>query len=410
MNFSSKMDELMIPFIKSFDKCKSKDLQNKTINPILISLYKDIYEANNNIFNDGCLKSTIVPTHSIKKPTIYDSRYFPEHIKTYIDDNEEYKLSFNCGNVGGREIKIYISSFKKDNEREMIEYYTKQVRSMYIWLYICNKYAKKHCAQSLTIYIFPSPFTKILPENTTTILGPEHVNTAFTYACVKDGQLIIFRQEEWFKVFIHETFHAYGLDFAMNPDKHLNNLLVDIFPINSEYDIYESYTETWARIINCAFFSFNSLHTKNNQQEFISNMNFCLNMERMFSLYQCNKILGFMGLTYNDLHEKNNQSNYLRTKLYRENTHVFAYYVMTCIFINNYQGFMLWCNNNNENLIQYNNTPENFKSFAEYIKTEYKCISLQDGFKSMVTLNEELNSSKNKKLKKTTRMSIIDNM
>ena len=28
------------------------------------------------------------------------------------------------------------------------------------------------------------------------------------------SEIIIFRNEEWFKVFVHETFHLFGVDFS----------------------------------------------------------------------------------------------------------------------------------------------------------------------------------------------------
>ena len=284
--------------------------------------------------------------------------------------------------------------------------YTQYVRRMYIWLHICGNYAEKYCTETLKVFIYPTPFTKQLPTSPTTVIGPEHINTAFTMACAKNGQIIIFREEEWFKVFLHETFHSYGLDFATNDHASLKNVLRGIFPINSDFDVYEAYTETWARIINCAFCSFNALPDKNksDQKTFLLNMNFCLEMERMFALYQCIKVLGFMGLRYKDLLGKNNP--YLR-KLYKENTHVFAYYIMTAIFLNDSAGFMLWCKKNNTRLLKFKATPETFISFETYIKSVYECISLLEGIGSMSALNAKVNKTKNKALITTTRMSII---
>lgn len=408
MNFAPQMDTLLKPFINSFGQCEKPEpldkVDAKLYKSILISLYKDIYSANSTIFQAGCFKHEVIKEKSeFKQPEGKDSRYFPTHIQEYIQANEYSQLIFTCGNVGEREIKVIFTLF---SETKDIEMYIQYVRLMYIWLHICGQYANKACTENLKVFIYPTPFTKNLPTSPSTTIGPEHINTAFTMACAKNGQIIIFREEEWFKVFIHETFHSYGLDFATHSHDGLKNVLRGIFPINSDFDIYEAYTETWARIINCVFCSFNALSNKKDQSGFLSNLNFCLEMERMFSLYQCIKVLGFMGLRYDNLYHSNTNAVYLRN-LYKENTHVFAYYIMTAIFLNDHSGFMLWCKKNNTRLFKFQATPEIFTSLENYIKEKYKCISLLKGLGQMSILNSKVNKSANKKLSRTTRMSLI---
>jgi hypothetical protein len=116
-------------------------------------------------------------------------------------------------------------------------------------------------------------------------------------------------------------------------DKGKNSSLKLLFPIKSDFDPTEAYSEMWARIMNCAITGFNALEKKENVDEFIKNTDFCLGVERIFSLYQTIKILRFMGINYSDIHtiKKGNNSDFLRTQLYRENTHVFAYYILTSI-------------------------------------------------------------------------------
>lgn len=400
MNFSEQTDEFINPFLNSFGKCdknKFSKIENNTFQSILISLYNDIHEANKTIFNAGCFKYTVLNKAAIKKPKDYSNkRYFPEIIQKYIKDNEQKQLLFSCGNVGNREINIHFTLFAESAEIDL-ERYIQHVRMMYMWLSICAKYATKYCTNTLDVYVYPTPFTKNLPESTTTTLGPENVNTAFTQACAPKGQLIIFREEEWFKVFIHETFHTYGLDFSQSDISSMKKELISLYPIESDFDIYEAYTETWARIINCALCSYNALENKRDRKIFFKNLDFCLELERMFALYQCVKVIGFMGLTYDDLHSPN--SHALRKGLYRENTHVFSYYVLTAVFLNDYQGFILWCKEHNEVLLRFNSTPENFIAFTEYIKSVYNCIPLQNGIKYMSSLIKQHN---NRKIKGTS--------
>lgn len=414
MNFSSQLDDLIKPFIKPFGNCAKTKLSkesNQILKTIIISLYQDIYTSHEHILNSACFKHSLLhiqkELNKVKRPSDYkNNKFFPSVIQTYIKENELYQVVFSCGNVGNREINIHFTLFTKEDLNKLESYYVQHVRMMYIWLNICAKYANTSCTNILDIYIYPTPFTKNLPGSSATVLGPEHVNTAYTMPCAARGQLVIFREEEWFKVFIHETFHAYGLDFSRSDIKELKNHLKSLFPINSDFDLYEAYTETWARLINCLFCSFNALTDKKDKKAFIANVDFCIELERMFALYQCTKVLSFMGLHYNDIHEEN---NYLRHNLYKENTHVFAYYIMTAVLLNDYQGFMLWCKSHNTNLLKFESTPLKLKAFADYITRIYKCISLLDNIDHIGKLVQQVNKAKKKNapLIKTTRMSII---
>ena len=113
-----------------------------------------------------------------------------------------------------------------------------------------------------------------------------------------------------------------------------------------------------------------------------------------------------MGLRYDNLYKTETNTVYLRN-LYKENTHVFAYYIMTAIFLNDHSGFMLWCKKNNTRLFKFQATPEVFTALAEYIGEKYNCISLLKSLSQMGTLNAKVNKSANKELSTTTRMSLI---
>ena len=153
MNFPHKIGPFMKPFISSFGKCPTPKLnkQDKNIyNEILISLYRDIYDAHNHVFNQACFKSNIVSIHAkdgtLKRPDIYNDRYFPAHIQKYIKENEQAQLIFSCKNVGNREINIIFSLFVETVAENNIEKYVAYANAMYMWLYICAKYATKNCS------------------------------------------------------------------------------------------------------------------------------------------------------------------------------------------------------------------------------------------------------------------------
>lgn len=431
MNFSTQSAIYMKPFLDAFGACVNIDQdkpQQKIFNDTIISLYNQIKSANEYLVNNSCLKHEVIDITANKShkkgPDNYSGRYFPPNIQKYLTENEKYQLCFTCENIGNREIKIYFTLFSKE-ELKQIKNYIAHVKMMYVWLHICANNASNYCAQSLEIFIYPTPFHKNLPSSNLSVMGPEHVNSGYSFACAPQGQIVIFREEEWFKVFLHETFHAYGLDKALHEENEVKQTLPRIFNVNSEFNIYEAYTETWARIINCALSSFFSLKNKQDKKQFSENILFCLEIEKMFALYQCNKILGFMGLEYKEIiilphimqiAGKKERKHTSTMAKYNENTHVFAYYVITTLLLNDYRGFIVLCKTQNAKLLRFEESVASFNAFAEYIKNIYNCVSLHHGFAQMGKLNLRFNNvadskdasaGKRNKLKNTTRMSII---
>ena len=143
------------------------------------------------------------------------------------------------------------------------------------------------------------------------------------------------------------------------------------------------------------------------------NINFCLDIERLFSIYQCVKILGFMGIEYKKLYNnKTHQERETNRILYKENTHVFSYYILTSVFLNDYIGFMNWCKNNNNSLLKFDSTSKKFDSLLKYILSTYNCKHLLNGITYMNKLTQTMHDSKKvnnyKDLLKTMRMSILN--
>ena len=151
------------------------------------------------------------------------------------------------------------------------------------------------------------------------------------FACQEKGEILIFREEEWEKVLIHETMHAMCLDFSGLDYLNLKNKMKNIFKIKSDFEISESYTESWATILNCCFISYNLLDDTNDIENFLLFTDFCIQLERMFSLFQMIKMLHFMGLRYQNLYKVDAVSSSFRKILYKEDTNVLSYYVIKTI-------------------------------------------------------------------------------
>jgi len=109
-----------------------------------------------------------------------------------------------------------------------------------------------------------------------------------------------------------------------------------------------------------------------------------------------------MGLTYTDLYSKTEHSKLQRYHSYKEKTNVLSYYVIKTILINNYNSFLLWCQNNNISLLQFKKTISNQQAYCDLIKKNYKTKSMLDSlseaeiFLSKLMRENDKNKDKNK--------------
>jgi hypothetical protein len=372
MNLSKQSKKLMLFFTKN----KQLKYVNQTNNTkkILTELYKEIIEAfkyisKRNINNNYTIKK-IQNVSEITKPRNFNATSFPEIVRHHIDKSMMSEICYSFS-LYERKIKVHFITETNDIEVK-IAVYNKYLNAVAMWLYILNIYSSKECSKNITIYFYLTSLEKVLPKSNIFILDQINVNTAFTTTCPVDSEIVVFRKEEWFKVFIHETFHNFGLDFSMMNNNYVNKCILDIFKVNSEVNSYEAYTEFWAEIINALFCSFYALKDINDMNSFLSNSELFINFEITYSLFQLTKTLDFMGISYNDLFSNSKQSVILRENLYKEKTNVLSYYVIKTILLNNYQGFLTWCNSNNLSLLDFKKTTGNLNEFCLFIQKNYK--------------------------------------
>ena len=409
MNLTKQSRELIYFFSKN--KHLNYDRQTNKTNTILRELYNKILEAYNfykeKINYKISIKKILTATQIIK-PLNFNSNSFPEIVRNHIDESMMSEISFSFS-LYDRNIKVHFIVENGNIELE-IDLYTRYMEIITMWLYILNIYGSKECAKTLNIYFYFTSLEKCLPNSNIHILDEINVNTAFTTTCPKDSEIVVFRKEEWFKVFIHETFHNFGLDFSMMDNEEVNTCILDIFKVNSQVNSYEAYTEFWAEIINALFCSFHSIKNKNDINEFLSNTEFYINFERTYSFFQLVKTLNFMGLSYSDLYSKSKHSVILRENLYKENTNVLSYYIIKCVLINNYQGFLSWCSKNNLSLLDFKKTIGNQKQFCKFIEKNYKTQTMLNGIhESEVFLSKIKRKKGNSKfILSNLRMSICE--
>jgi len=320
----------------------------------------------------------------------------PSKIKQNIKEwrtNTQHSYRFS---ISDRIIQVYICIPHANVD---ISFFQDSLKLIYLWLSVAFKYATNECSQEMNIYLYLSDFPKNKNESGEP-MEPYHANTAYTNLCSPSTNTIIFRQEEWFKVLIHETFHNLGLDFSTMDIKNIQQELAKYFNVDSKFELFETYNETWAEIMNIVFLGF---LTKQSTPDIISEIENLLNLEIHFSLFQCVKVLQHHHLKYSDillLHSPNSsgdrrsptelslrnvggvnapseppsvvQGCVLRTltrpNSYREHTNIFCYYVLKSLLLFFTNDFMLWCQKHNvENLLNFTKTPKNLENFCKFV-------------------------------------------
>ena len=386
MKLTKESNKLMSFFIRH--NCLMPIKQTKKTDAIFIKLYHEITEGVSYIESVKTrlgssfykLKITsITNVNQIPRPTTFPPNSFPNKVRMHIDEHALSVLNYSF-NMFERKINIIFLTEDEDPETLVLNY-NKYVDYMLVWLYMVNEYSSKSCVDELKIYIYHTSLLKLLPTTNIEILGQNNVNTAFTRTCPKKSEIVVFRKEEWFKAFIHETFHNFGLDFSDMNQSTCNEKILSLFPVNSEVNLYESYTEFWARIINALLCSYVNIKDKEDIDEFLLNTEFFINFERIFSFFQMIKVLKFMDMTYKNMYERTSASNNIRNMMYKEQTSVLSYYIITLILFNSYQDFVSWCATNNTKLLQFKKTTTNLDNFCSYIERKYRTKTLLDGIK-----------------------------
>lgn len=315
------------------------------------------------------------------------------------------------------------------------------IHKMVAWLDFIIPYSVKECISNGTMKkrnylnrtirknkVFPNPIPNPNPQICVTmyfsnlckempinnIISPINSNTAYTYSCITGTTntqiptIYIYRKEEWFKVFIHETFHCFGLDFSGLCQENLDNLnyrLLREFPFTNATDIdckiYETYTETWADILHTIFYT---LFVNNNSsiKDFYKN----IQIESMYSVFQCCKILENSKLDYTLL-----RSSYLPTMNYRENTAVLSYYVFKSFLLCNYSQFIDFCytiqNKKSNNPFQCN-TMKQAQRFTAFILQQYtQCRIIPNTFQTYALLYKNNENIIPHSIQKSLRMTIL---
>lgn len=419
MSFTTDSEKLMKSFVDYFNKFsdKKKASAQKQTDTILKGFYKDIRSCdlyvktlsrrlflNSNVHN-------IKTSNDIPKTHLMSSGYIPNDVKLYIEKNTVGYFKMNTRVNGNIKINIYFLLFSKSdfNRLKKIENIVEEALKI---IRLCSLYIKKDSMESLNVYLYLTKIKKELPKSQISTLGTRECNSAVTFACQEKGEILIFREEEWKKVLIHELCHSMCLDFSGLNYKLLKTDIKSLYDINSEFEISEAYSEFWATIIHCCFCSYSLLDSKEDLETYLLFVQFCIQFEKIFSLFQCVKMLNHMGLRYTNLIDDDEISRSFKKVLYKEETNVFPYYVLKCVLLYHSDKFLKWCMENNPNIVNFDKNPITLKKLGKFIKKHYNDNNMIKNIKDMEVLYLKMRGSYVKPNKSfvtnTTRMTICE--
>lgn len=320
-----------------------------------------------------------------------DDRYIPYKVYEYIREKSEYCIRFQA-NIHGRTVSLFFITFpeshisvcqKHGRQRgdthasanvcaSEIAVYQLYAYKVFVWLFIVTGLANKECSENgLNVYFYMTPFKKQRPASDDAVISAIHANTGVTRNCETHGEIVVYRTEEWFKVFIHESMHNFNMDFIDLDLKSANEQLRRTFCIpHDDILLFETYTETWARIINTIFNTyFHDDHTGASQTHFIRTVREKLADNAMFYAYQAVKVLDIMGLKYAHITVQSAENTEVCRKQYTEDTNVYAYYILGGILSVYALPFISWCcENNSGSSIRFSRNDRNLPRFVDFIE------------------------------------------
>ena len=391
--------ELLLPYVDKFIQEKKSFTHKK----ILKSLYKKYLislkesDITSKIqYNSGSVYHNVIPTEKTKQiinKTYIDSIFVSQSVRSHIQHKITQLLHYQFY-VNTKQINVYIGLY---NTKNIAKYETYIKRIIHLFHFLENVTTIK-CSYPLTIYLFPTIKHKKIPNNSLEILQYEHVNSAVTTNCNPSGNsILIYRNDEWFKVLIHELFHSLNMDFSYLDTQELHRNIKTIFKINTDIRSAEAYSEFWANIINCLFCSYNLMDDNDTFEDFYIYNELCGTIEKIFSIFQMIKVLHHMNLGYKDLYTSD-----ITKVSFKQKTNVFSYYVLKTVLLYHSEDFMLWCYYNNKpNSFIFTPSKHNLDKFLSFIREKYTNKKFQNSILDITDLfTELLTKKKNKKITK----------
>jgi hypothetical protein len=385
---------------------------------LLLQLYENITISKKTGGHPPAVNSTPINFDTLSKEN-YNiiSPSIREHIDSSNKTGRHYSFQLN-----GRNINLYIilpSRKEAKQTRERVNRPRRETRKnrhppATFHNYYCKVFSILHffigqpppanhqCSTELSIYLYLTDLKKKLP--TTTGIGESdiiesNVNTGFTFGCSLKNEIYIFRKEEWEKVFIHESIHAFGMDFASynRLNDTANRQMLEFFRITGwQHDLrlYEAYTETWASILNILF------RVKTAKQ-----IPSAIRRQQDWSINQYMKIMEHYNLD-NPTAVQNEGRLILKEKVT-----LYSYYILKCRLLLSIDGFFDYCSHSKSpepiapiNLINFIKTEDDMNRFINFIQKVYGERRIEETIRTRAKEIKERFSSK--KFKDSLRMTV----
>lgn len=356
--------------------------------------------------------------------------YFNNRIIIFTPNEKELRKLFNNNPKNNKHKNTVKNISKKPNIISYKSEYLKELISRcFLFNYILQN---ENFPTSLILYLIDYKKEMMQVKNKKDIIfTPSEINTGVT----NGQQIIITRFEEALKTIIHELIHYHDLDFK-NVPKFLTDYCLQKFQLeetlkdhfnNPVINLFEAYTEGYASIINCIYYTYLNPSLEYNLQENTELKNYEIRINKYlgqhltyqiaYTMIKCCQILNIIGCkdlnqfannkTLNGNSRTINSNNIKKCKIgLNENTNVFSYYFIKLYFylyldelFNNccqkYNGKFI---KNKENYYQLKNIIEkgrNNKYISDLVITLQNNLSKQNN--SSKQSNKHKNPNKNKK-------------
>ena len=283
--------------------------------------------------------------------------------------------------------KVYIVQYKKINikifhKTKTLNKKIKKIISNILHIVLILKKLFKN-TDNINVSMFFSNLKKKFPKKNN-VIAPINCNSGLTYYPSGDnGQIVIFREEEYCKVLFHEGIHALKGDKELW-DKYLNDKIynkycLDFFEM-SHININETYTEFLANILHINFIACELKLTK-------KNINNLFKYESIYSLIKAKQIFDFYG--YEDISKIYRNK---KCKVFNQKSNVLSYYIFKTSLFFNY----------NKSLDFYNEESNNFKIKKESVEKFINLINSSTQYLLFQLIsNMNIKNFKNKSLRMT---------
>jgi len=382
-----EISKRLLRFIKTHFKQKLKTVLNTPIislksRTFLRTLYERVLKAdrswqkNTHNIQETPLRQIPANSDDFQKGPAYS--YLPAEIKSIMVKSVKYEktIQFKINSDEYQIVMVYPQSNSElTTVKSINRFFETALYKVYLWLYVAEHYASPECSKNMNIHLYFTDHLKVLAKGKMEPLDEIHANTAFTTSCSPSTDIHLFREEEWFKVFIHETFHNLGLDFSAMDNMACNRRILEMFPINKEVRLFETYCETWAETIHCIFLAFFSTQVRHHRNWTLvfNKIDELLKYEAIWSAFQCMKVLNHYHLSYSQLTDTNCPlAKNVRAKQYKENTYVLSYFVIKSILMTQPSKFIDWCIDHNGRTLDFKKTPQNLLDYCELVALLYK--------------------------------------